>query len=144
VPVPEAKTQVLPEKAPLPQGDLAPKGGRPVPVLPVVLGTAVVGILAGLVFVAARGSPAAPPASPSTAVTPSASSSAPDTPTAPAVDSTEAPPEEPPAAAPAASSGAPARLRVVPAHPKASAKPSCNPPYYEDPSGIRRVKPQCL
>jgi serine/threonine protein kinase len=25
-----------------------------------------------------------------------------------------------------------------------AAKPSCNPPYFQDPSGIRRVKPECL
>ncbi len=142
VPVPEAKTQLLPVKA-SPEGDPAPKGGRAVPVLPVLLGTAVVGILAGLAFVAARSSSPAPAASSSSQVMPSESSAAPDTPE-PSAAATEAPADEPPTVAPAASSSAPTRPRVQPVHPKAGAKPNCTPPYYEDPSGIRRVKPQCL
>jgi eukaryotic-like serine/threonine-protein kinase len=143
VPVPEAKTEVLPVLA-SPAGDVAPKGGRAVPVLPVLLGTAVVGILAGLAFVATRGgSSPAPAASPSSQVIPSDPSAAPDTPE-PSAAVTEVPLDEPLTATPAASSSAPTRPRAQPAHPKAGAKPNCTPPYYEDPSGIRRVKPQCL
>jgi serine/threonine protein kinase len=144
VPVPEAKTQLLPVRAP-PEGALPPKG-RAVPVLPVLLGTAVVGILAGLAFVAARGFGPAPAPAPSSSspVTPSDPSAAPDTPATSATAPTQALPDEQPTAAPAESPSASTRPRVLPAHPKAGAKPSCTPPYYEDPSGIRRVKPQCL
>jgi serine/threonine-protein kinase len=146
VPAPEAKTQVLPVKTPH-DGGTAPKRSRSVPVLPVVLGTAMMGILAGLTFVAVRGASPAPAATPSSQATPSGPAAAPDMPaTSAAAVATEAPPDEEVTAAPTASSSAPARPRVPPAHPRAgtTAKPNCTPPYYEDPSGIRRVKPQCL
>ncbi len=46
----------------------------------------------------------------------------------------------------APSARAPTSSRPPQAKPKRPPKPSavCTPPYYEDPSGIRRVKPQCL
>jgi eukaryotic-like serine/threonine-protein kinase len=141
VPVPEAKTQVQSVRTP-------PGRGRSVPVLPVVLGTAVVGVLAGLAFVGARSSmsPAAP--SPSTEASQGVQAVVPEPPAPSATAIASKPPPDEPAAPPTSSSAA-GHPRVAPIptpiHPKPGvAKPSCTPPYYEDPSGIRRVKPQCL
>lgn len=142
-PAPEAKTQVVPVKA--------PPGGRALPVLPIVLGTAVAGILAGVLFVVAR-SPSPAPAVPAASHTiPADPAAVPEPAATPAAAvATEAPSDDPAMAAPTAPFSAPRPRVPVPnaqpprSKPGANAKPSCTPPYYEDPSGIRRVKPQCL
>jgi len=127
---------------------------RRVRLLYFALAAAIVGALAGVAFVAARSTGAAPTAAaPSvsaqaspitTSEAPSSSSlgTAASTPVVPApaasvssVSSTTA------AASTAAPTPAPLRSRPKPS---VAATPGCSPPYYEDPSGIRRVKPQCL
>jgi serine/threonine-protein kinase len=146
-PAPEAKTLVQPVKA--------PPGGRALPVLPIVLGTAVLGIVAGIAYVSivgARRSSPEPAATTSSQTTPADSAAVPElTATSATAPATEAPSSDPATAAPTASPSAPSRPHVaVPnaqpprSKPGVTAKPSCTPPYYEDPSGIRRVKPQCL
>jgi eukaryotic-like serine/threonine-protein kinase len=147
LPQPEPKTQVSVAKAP--DRGVAPPGRRGVPMLAMVLGTTVIGILAGLAFVGTRGShPEATPAAASSA-------SAAPIPTAsdvePAPTSTASVAEEP-ADQPSAATSTPTPVAASAARthrpPRGSqgapAKPNCSPPYYQDPSGIRHVKPECL
>jgi hypothetical protein len=140
VQVPDAKTQV---RAAAPAATEPARRGPGVGLIAaLVAGTALLGVLAAFAFVGVRG------AAPSTSgpTTPSESAVA-----VPAPSDTSAPPEAPvPSAAPSvvpsatgqpAPSATPQRPRPKSAAPGAA---NCNPPYYEDPSGIRRVKPQCL
>jgi hypothetical protein len=88
-----------------------------------------------------------PPPEPSAAIPPKA----PDVAAASAVVAPSASPSPPSESTAAALPSAPRANPAPPSarsggHPKSSAatKPSCTPPYFEDPSGIRRVKPECL
>ena len=146
VELPDAETAVRPPAAPAP--DVVPEGKGAGRALAIVAGTVAASILAGILFVAARTHGAGPSGSASAA----ASVDPPQEPVPPAVASASEQPMEPSSASPAASAtpsataahtGAPLpqRPRVRPAGPSA---PNCNPPTYLDPSGIRRVKPECL
>jgi serine/threonine-protein kinase len=79
---------------------------------------------------------------------PSSASSLPtpvETPPLPAAPVAADPSAEASAAAASASRAAVSHGgRTRTAKPAPTSKPSCTPPYYEDPSGIRRVKPECL
>jgi hypothetical protein len=150
VDVPEARTLV--REVPVPSGDEpAPAGTRLRP-LTAVLATALLGVLAGLAFVGTRSSPGsrAPLAASASASTTSTATEVPSVDTPP--PSTASAPASAPsvALAPASAAPAPAPSTATPtspphARPRATpSAPNCSPPYYEDPSGIRRVKPQCL
>jgi len=151
LPQPEPKTEVsvaTPRNA-----APAPAGRRRVPVLAALLGTTVVGILAGIAFVGARRSPSAETAAAATSASASSSPAS-----SPAASAELEPPtsasvaedqlEQPSAAAStSAPAGAPPNRPHRPTHGAqggAPARPNCTPPYYQDPSGIRHVKPECL
>jgi hypothetical protein len=147
----EAKTELVPGRS-LPDAEATVARGTGRAVLPVVLGTAVVGILAGLAFVGTRGSNPGPGVSPSGQAASVDVPAATDVPSASAAVAPTASATPDPGASPAASASisGPTLPRTLPTPPRprsktgAPAAPNCNPPYYEDPSGIRRVKPQCL
>ncbi len=142
VQVPEAKTEV---RLATPAATAPPRRGPGAAMIAaLVAGTALLGVLAAFAFVGARGaapsssSPATPGESATvTAPPPSEPTAVSEAPSAPIAS---AAPSSPPSA-----SAQPTALPQRP-HPRPSgpAAPNCNPPYYMDPSGIRRVKPQCL
>ncbi len=141
VQAPEAKTEV---RLTTPTATEPPKRGPGAAmVAALVAGTALLGVLAAFAFVGVRGpapsaSSRATPGESTTAVPPASDTTAvseePSAPVAPAA------PSSPPSA-----SAQPTTLPQRPhTRPSAPAAPNCKPPYYMDPSGIRRVKPQCL
>jgi len=138
--LPDAKTEVrVPIAAAA--GTEKPRRG-PRRSLALVLGAAVVAVIAGVAFVGARVWNPPPGATPSSQATPV------DTP--PVADVPAASATEEPSTAPISSSSGPtppasaAAPKSGRSKPSATTKPNCTPPYYEDPSGIRRVKSQCL
>jgi hypothetical protein len=144
VDVPEAKTLL---RAVKPASDAGPAPARPrLRPLFVVLAAAIVGLLAGITYVSTRSTGSSPAAPPASVVVPGPPATASETPAA--IVSAE----EPPLPSASASSGVATASTAasVPAPPRPRPKPTvvaapgCSPPYYEDPSGIRRVKPQCL
>ncbi len=147
VDVPEARTLVR-EALMTPSSEPAPSRPRFRP-LTVVLGTALVGGLAGLAFVGVRAGPGAQAPAASSA-TPAIATEAPsvDTPLPPVASAPASAPSvalAPPPVAPSTSASPPTPTSPPHARPRSNpSAPNCSPPYYEDPSGIRRVKPQCL
>jgi serine/threonine protein kinase len=126
-----------------------------------MLGVGVLVTLGALAFVKTRGTREAAPAQAASAATstpPVESTALPaePTPSPPEPPSPSTPAEEAPRAvaseAPTPSVGSKGpvvpspTLRLGHAKPPVNVSPktSCSPPYYEDPSGIRRVKPECL
>jgi serine/threonine-protein kinase len=144
VELPEARTLVREVTAPRIE-EPAPAGPRVRP-LTVVLATALVGVFAGLAFVGARSGPGPQaPTAASAIATEAPSADTPAPPTASAPSSVPSAALAPPSAMPSTSTPTPTSPpRVRPRSGGASSPPNCSPPYYEDPSGIRRVKPQCL
>jgi hypothetical protein len=149
VELPDAETEVRPPAAPAPEvvPAVVPADKGAGRALVIVAGTVAAGVVAGILFVAARTHGDAPSGSASAA----ASVDLPQDPATPPVasaseqpePSTVAPAASAPPSATAARTGPPApqRPHLRPAGPSA---PNCNPPTYVDPSGIRRVKPECL
>jgi serine/threonine-protein kinase len=140
VQAPEAKTEVrlTPPAAPEP----AKRGPGAALIAALIAGTALLGVLAAFAFVGARG---AVPASSAQATPgdsaavalppPSDTATASETPSTPAAATA---PSSPPSTQPTPPPQRPHTRPIAPA------APNCNPPYYEDSNGIRRVKPQCL
>jgi serine/threonine protein kinase len=81
-------------------------------------------------------------------VTPAVASSAPSEPPAAATpapaSSPSAAPSTSPSSTPPHASATPPSVRPPGTKASAPTKPSCSPPYYQDSTGIRRVKPECL
>jgi serine/threonine-protein kinase len=154
MPQPEPKTEV--SAATPPSAAPAPARKRGVPVLAALLGTTVVGALAGLAFVGAQRShrdaaaAAAGAATPASASPSAAPSTAASVEPAPAIAASVVEEPEQPRAAASASAPAPSVRPHRPAQgghgspAGAPVKANCTPPYYQDPSGIRHVKPECL
>jgi hypothetical protein len=142
---PVTKTNTV---APSPERNRARSGGATT-----LLVSAGAVLLAALAFVGMRAFGGSRPGAPVVAANEieaaSVASAAPEVPSA-TTQADPTPDDETPAPARPASSGRPAtrpppvRTRKPPSPAGAGAGPSCNPPYYEDPTGIRRVKPQCL